>query len=242
MCLVSCACDRLGPANWPGQAHSDLVRSRGVMVSQLKTVFCLLMVGALVNCGRAYAKDGTFFYLNSGVGLSPVRQYYGEGSMGSVRSVRLPSASLAMEGGLLRKLAPSISGILDLGYYRFGEGESMDGWADLIPTVEPSTVLTSMVGLKFEVNNLDGPDPFLTSSVGLGHVMVGDMNVDYLGGKPSARIPGARMTALAFAIGAGLRMGASTSGVRPSVGFRWVRVLTSDEVTNIVPIVIGLAF
>ncbi len=200
------------------------------------------MVGALANCGPAYAKDGSFAYLNWGVGLSPVPQQYGANSRGTVSAVRLPSTSLAIEGGLTSKLASSISGIFDLGYYRFGEGESMDGWADIIPTVNPSTVLTSMIGLRFEASNLEGPAPFLTSSVGVGRVMVGDINVDYLGGEPSVRIHGARMTALAFAIGAGLRMGSSTSGVQPSVGIRWVSVLTSDEVTNIVPIVIGLAF
>ncbi len=196
---------------------------------RLGAVLCVLIVGALTHCDGVHASGATLAYLNCGLGLSPVPQHYNG-------SVRLPSTSFAMQGGIARRLSPSVCGSLDLEYFRFGEGASMDAWAGTIPVVESSTALTAMVGLRFEAKK-DGVAPFLVSSAGVGHVMVGDFKFE-----PGRTIPGARFTAPAFAIGAGVRMGSSTSRVRPSVGMHWLNVLTSDEVTNILPIVIGLTF
>jgi hypothetical protein len=205
--------------------------SRHIAFSSLSLLFAL---ATLPVDAEALGRVLTRIYVNSGLGLSPIPQEYDN-------DVRLPSVSFAASGGTVLGITEMTSALLELSYFRFAEGEALGGWGSAFARVEPSHVVTAMLGLRVDGSHESRVIPFLTGSIGIGTVTIGDLAIDYLDGT-SRTVPRDRKTAPAVAVSAGLRTGSSPRGLHATVSIRFLSVLTDDQATNIVPIAIGLEF
>src|SRR5438093_3030396 len=151
--------------------------------------------------------------LNAGIAASTAPEEYG-GLM------VLPGTGLAVGGGVGRALVGPVLGVADASYFRVGPGQFMGRTFYTDPIMEPSSALTAMVGLELAERDQASLAPFVSGAFGVGHVLIGDMNGNQGGAMLTERPR--PMTAPAFAFGVGLRTPATPSGLRATLGIRWV--------------------
>jgi hypothetical protein len=171
--------------------------------------------------------------LNSGVGVSSAAEEYG-GLM------VLPAMALTIGGGVATPLVGNVWGVEDVSYFRVGRGQFTGGttWTD--PIMEPSSAITAMVSLELADREQEQLAPFVSGSLGVGRVSIGDMKVNRMSG-PSITERTKPMTAPVFTMGVGLRTAPSSSKLNMSFGIRWVSILTNSGPMNTVPLTIRAA-
>jgi hypothetical protein len=107
--------------------------------------------------------------------------------------------------------------------------------------MEPSNAATAMVGLELADPARVGVAPFVSGSLGVGRLSIGDMNSAQMSGATITRHTEAEL-APAFSMGLGIRTPSTSTGLRAAFAIRWVGVLTDGGLMNIVPFTIGVAF
>src|SRR5438045_8324916 len=90
-------------------------------------------------------------------------------------AMMLPGWIITGGGEIAPPVAGHLWGAVAVSYFRVGGGHFLEGTTWISPTMQPSNVITAMVGLKVASHDRARSGPFISGSAGIGRIAIGDM-------------------------------------------------------------------